>query len=76
MKDMNVKRTVSLSEEEMKEVLGGDAKYSPSCQQLPGGADCGGECAPLFKNGKLIPQKCKKIGELDLGFVVCDCGNY
>lgn len=76
MKDTNVKKTVSLSEEEMKKVLGGDAQYSLGCQQLPGGKDCGGECAPIYDNGKLISQKCKKIREMDFGYVLCGCGNY
>lgn len=82
MKDMDVKRTVSLSEEEMKEVLGGDASFGNSyCQQMDGGIGCTGYCEPIFdlQHNKTIPQYCVEVGRLpsfipgEPGHSICEC---
>lgn len=82
MKDMNVKKTVSLSEKEMKEVLGGDARFgNVYCQQMDGGIGCMGYCEPKFDlpNHSHKNQTCKEIGKLksvipgEPDLSICDC---
>lgn len=67
MKDMNVKKTVSLSEEEMKKVLGGDARFgNVYCQQKDGGIGCTGYCEPEFDlpNHSTKKRECIETGKL------------
>lgn len=78
---MNVKRTVSLSEEEMKEVLGGDFIDGRSrCMQMVGGYDCTGYCESKYdaQLGHTVKQECKKVGYLPPTidgerFAICEC---